>query len=67
LLESGVLGGTNKGAGLFSLDSKKNASTTGFGANEDGKLGRLGGAALGRRSYDFDGINNRSMTNLKLR
>jgi len=57
----------NRGVGLFSLDSKKNMSATGLGVEEDGKLGRTGGMALGRRSYDFAGMNHRSMTNLNLR
>jgi len=60
----------NRGVGLFSLDSKKNMSATGLGVSEDGKLGRpsvAGGMALGRRSYDFAGMNHRSMTNLNLR
>jgi hypothetical protein len=64
-------GGSSKGAGLFTLDTKKNLSTIGLGADEDGKLARSGvsgGGAPGRRSYDFVGTNNnRSMTNLKLR
>ena len=61
VLGSGI---TRKGVGLFSLDSKKNISTTGLGVGEDGKLERQ---ALGRRSYDFAGMNHRSMTNLNLR
>lgn len=68
-LGSGIVGGvSNKGMGLFSLDSKKNMSTTGLGGvDEDGKLGRPGGVVLNRRSFDPSGMSNRSMTNLKLR
>jgi hypothetical protein len=67
-LGSGIVGrATNKGTGLFSLDSKKNTSTTGLGADELGRPGVAGGAALGRRSYDYAGTNNRSMTHLNLR
>ena len=67
-LGSGIAGGvSDKGMGLFSLDSRKNMSTTGLGVDEDGKLSRPGGVALGRRSYDPSGMSNRSMTNLRLR
>ncbi|KIM39796.1 hypothetical protein M413DRAFT_446723 [Hebeloma cylindrosporum] len=59
--------------GLFSMDGKRNASTTALrlpagtgkesGVQEDGRIaGR--GEALGRRSYEASGISNRSMTNL---
>ena len=71
-LGSGVSGGpaANKG-GLFSLDSKRNLSTTALGVQEDGKLSRPGGGAgmadHKRRSYDVSGVSNRSLTNLGLR
>lgn len=47
--------------GLFSLDGKKNASSTNlrFGVREDGKIS-------GRRSYETSILANRSMTNLGL-
>ncbi|KAJ3753607.1 hypothetical protein EV360DRAFT_53188 [Lentinula raphanica] len=50
------------GKGVKSLDSKKNASTTGLRTSitEEGRLGPVSG----RRSYDAGGIGNRSMTNL---
>ncbi|KAF9532511.1 hypothetical protein CPB83DRAFT_625353 [Crepidotus variabilis] len=72
-LGSGISGGPPSRSGLFSLDSKRNLSTTALGgAQEDGKLARPGGgagmpAAQGRRSYDVSGASNRSMTNLGLR
>ncbi|KAJ3714224.1 hypothetical protein C8R42DRAFT_253566 [Lentinula raphanica] len=49
------------GKGVKSLDSKKNASTTGLRTSitEEGRLGPVSG-----RSYDAGGIGNRSMTNL---
>ncbi|KIK63027.1 hypothetical protein GYMLUDRAFT_41329 [Collybiopsis luxurians FD-317 M1] len=55
-------GGYGVGKGIMSLDSKKNASTTGLrnSITEDGRFG----AISGRRSYDAYGANNRSMTNL---
>lgn len=69
-LGSGIAGGiaASRSAGLFTLDSKKHGSTTGLGIGEDGKLSRPGviGVAT-RRSYDLNGVNNRSMTNLTLR
>jgi len=67
-LGSGIAGGiaASKSTGLFTLDSKKNGSTTGLGVREDGKLSRPVGIAT-RRSYDLNGVNNRSMTNLALR
>ncbi|KAF9474248.1 hypothetical protein BDN70DRAFT_885035 [Pholiota conissans] len=68
------------GRGLFSMDGKKNASTTALGSRdvysgadrnvgvrEDGRLGVQGRPELvspGRRSYDISGVSNRSMTNL---
>ena len=65
------LGSTMSGkGGMYSLDGKKNLSSTmlsarGGGVQEDGRLG--GGGAEGRggrRSYEASGISNRSATNL---
>lgn len=66
---SGSAGGTStsKGGGMFSLDSKKNVSTTVLGVREDGKLSRSSVPAHGRRSHEASGVGNRSMTNLDLR
>ncbi|KAF8149883.1 hypothetical protein B0H34DRAFT_802016 [Crassisporium funariophilum] len=77
-LGSGIGGGPPSGGGsrgLFSMDGKKNASTTALrppesegqhwmGVKEDGRLG--GRAGGGRRSYEASGMSNRSMTNLGL-
>ena len=61
--------------GLFSMDGKRNASTTalrlpggsGREVQEDGRISGSGeGLGAGRRSYDASGISNRSMTNLGL-
>ncbi|KDR76296.1 hypothetical protein GALMADRAFT_279447 [Galerina marginata CBS 339.88] len=60
--------------GLFSLDGKRNSSTTallssgtsngdrGLTVQEDGRLRQGGG--MGRRSFEASGSSNRSMTNL---
>ncbi|KAJ3866026.1 hypothetical protein EV359DRAFT_37495 [Lentinula novae-zelandiae] len=52
------------GKGVRSLDSRKNASTSGLitSITEEGRFG----AVSGRRSYDSGGISNRSTTNLGL-
>lgn len=59
--------------GLFSMDGKRNSSTTalrlpagsGREVQEDGRIsGRGEGLVPGRRSYDANGISNRSMTSL---
>lgn len=75
-LGSGVGNTPAGGRGLFSMDGKKNASTTalssrspdnGLGVREDGKAvsyTRGGGLIPGRKSYEMGGISNRSMTNL---
>lgn len=61
--------------GLFSMDGKRNASTTalrlpggsGTEVQEDGRIsGRGEVSGPGRRSYDASGISNRSMTSLGL-
>ena len=61
--------------GLFSMDGKRNASTTalrlpggsGKEVQEDGRIsGRGEVEGPGRRSYDASGISNRSMTSLGL-
>ncbi|KAJ3808890.1 hypothetical protein F5876DRAFT_45111 [Lentinula aff. lateritia] len=54
--------GYGTGKGVRSLDSRKNASTTGLitSITEEGRFG----AGSGRRSYDSGGISNRSTTNL---
>ncbi|KAJ4494920.1 hypothetical protein C8J55DRAFT_497953 [Lentinula edodes] len=56
--------GYGTGKGVRSLDSRKNASTTGLitSITEEGRFG----AVSGRRSYDSGGISNRSTTNLGL-
>ena len=75
-LGSGVGNTPAGGRGLFSMDGKKNASTTalssrspdnGLGVREDGKAigqARGGGLIPNRKSYEMGGISNRSMTNL---
>lgn len=67
-LGSGLAGGpsASRSGGIFSLDSKKNVSTTALGVREDGELIRSA-AAHGRRSHEVSGVGNRSMTNLGLR
>jgi hypothetical protein len=64
-----VDGGGGGGRGLF---SQKNTSATALRSpdggldrvEEDGRLGRGNAGAGGRRSYDLNGLSNRSMTNL---
>ena len=59
------------GRGLF---SQKNTSATALRSpdggldqvEEDGRLGRGNAGAGGRRSYDLNGLSNRSMTNLAM-
>ena len=70
-LGSGIAGGpATSSKGLFSLDSKKNVSTTALMSSGSGGTlspqedGRLRGGAVGRRSYEASGVSNRSMTNL---
>lgn len=64
---------TSGSRGFFSMDGKKNASTTalsspaysndrGLAVQEDGRYRQAGGA--GRRSLEASGMSNRSMTNL---
>ncbi|KAG6909058.1 hypothetical protein DXG01_002211 [Tephrocybe rancida] len=50
---AGVGSGLGSRGGVFSLDGKRNASSTQLNVREDG-----------RRSYDASGISNRSMSNL---
>ena len=56
----------SRSGGIFSLDSKKNVSTTALGVREDGELIKSGAAAHGRRSHEASGVGNRSMSNLGL-
>lgn len=68
-LGSGLAGGpsASRSGGIFSLDSKRNVSTTALGVREDGELIKSGAAAHGRRSHEASRVGNRSMTNLGLR
>jgi hypothetical protein len=60
------------GRGLFSMDARKNVSTTalripgegGDGVQEDGRQRSEAAIGIGRRSYEVAGLRNRSMTNL---
>lgn len=69
-VQSGSGGGG--GRGLFSMDARKNVSTTalripGEGEDrvkEDGRLRSGAAIGIGRRSYEAVGLRNRSMTNL---
>jgi len=66
-LGSGLAGrpSASRSGGIFSLDSKKNVSTTALGVREDGELIKSA-AAHGRRSHEASGVGNRSMSNLGL-
>ena len=65
-------GGGGGGRGLFSMDARKNVSTTalripgegGDRVKEDGRLRSGAAIGIGRRSYEAVGLRNRSMTNL---
>jgi len=65
-------GGSGGGRGLFSMDARKNVSTTalripGEGEDrvqEDGRLKSGAAIGIGRRSYEAAGPRNRSMSNL---
>ena len=72
---SGISGPVRSGRGLFSMDARKNVSTTalripGEGgdhhAQEDGRLDiqRSGVIGVQGRRYEANGLKNRSMTNL---
>lgn len=58
--------------GLFSMDARKNVSTTalripgegGDRVQEDSRLKSGAAIGIGRRSYETAGLRNRSMTNL---
>ena len=67
-----VQSGGGGGRGLFSMDARKNVSTTalripgegGDRVKEDGRLRSGAAIGIGRRSYEAVGLRNRSMTNL---
>ncbi|KAF8806999.1 hypothetical protein BYT27DRAFT_7190710 [Phlegmacium glaucopus] len=76
-ISSGPVQGGGGGRGLFSMDARKNVSTTalrisgegGDRVQEDGRLGIQRSGAIGvqgRRSYEDTGLRNRSMTNLRI-
>lgn len=75
-LGAGVGNTSMGGRGLFSLDGKKNASTTALSSRtgdvSDGRAGpggghaRAGGLLPGKKSHDTGGVSNRSMTNLSI-
>lgn len=65
-------GGGGGGRGIFSMDARKNVSTTalrspgegGDCVQEDGRLKSGAAIGIGRRSYEAVGPRNRSLTNL---
>lgn len=71
---SGPVQGGSSGRGFFSIDARKNVSTTalripgegGDRVQEGGRLGNQTSGAIGvaRKSYEAAGLKNRSMTNL---
>jgi hypothetical protein len=71
-VQSGGGGASGGGRGLFSMDARKNVSTTalrisgegGDRVQEDGRLKSGAAIEIGRRSYEAAGLRNRSMTNL---
>jgi len=76
-ISGGPVQGGGGGRGLFSMDARKNVSTTalrisgegGDRVQEDGRLGIQRSGAIGvqgRRSYEDTGLRNRSMTNLRI-
>jgi len=70
-ISSGPVQSSFGNRGLFSMDARKNVSTTalripGEGGDRVQEDGRLGSRAIeaGKRSYEAAGLKNRSMTNL---